>query len=320
MGAPTWIGGYRIDGVLGKGATAIVYHALSDDGQPVALKVLRERWRQHTEAVKRLSNEATALSLVAHPNVVRHVAHGKDSDHGHYLAMELIEGRHLATILARDAFLPWLKVAEIVDQASAALGASHAAGVIHRDVKPANLLVFDPQDGSNIRVCLIDFGSARIERRALSKAALVTLQGVVIGTPNYMSPEHCRDATMVDARSDIYSLGVLAYELICGQRPFISKRDAPIFAMHLAKEPPALREFNPMLPAAAERVVLKALSKRPDQRFNSVETFGWALRRALLGDTSLPPPPVRTIPPAAHPAQPPVFNHGEVEFGHTEEE
>ncbi|RKH51117.1 serine/threonine protein kinase [Corallococcus sp. AB049A] len=278
-------GRFRVVRELGRGGMGTVFlaeHTLIQ--KRVAIKVLHAHLAQAPELVARFLSEARTLTLVQHENVV--TLYDLDSRDGRpYLVMEYLEGDSLANF-ARGPMAPAL-VVELMTQVCDALGAAHAHGIVHRDLKPANVFLVPNANGKQ-RVKLLDFGIAKLLSRPAGE--MTTEVGVLLGTPEFMAPEQCGDG-IVDARSDLYAAGVLAYLLLTGQVPFYGRTAAEILVGHLQKEPVPPHELNPAVPEALSRVLLRALAKRPDHRFASAAELKTAL------EASLAPPPAPSAPP-----------------------
>jgi serine/threonine-protein kinase len=194
--------------------------------------------------------------------------------------MEFLRGQSLAARMRAAGRLPEMVALNIAAQAADALGAAHRKNVVHRDLKPDNLfLVPDPRLPGREQVKILDFGIAKLSQRLPGGSGGVTRSGTVMGTPQYMSPEQCRATKDVDQRSDIYSLGIILYEMLAGEAPFSSDSWGELVHLHIGVEPPPLRSRQPEVAADVEAVVHKALAKDPDQRFQSMDE----LRQALVG-------------------------------------
>jgi serine/threonine-protein kinase len=255
---------YRIQRQLGRGGMGAVF--LADDevlGEPVALKVISSAHAADQAAlVERFKQEAAAARKVSSPHVIRIHDLGEARPGLLYLSMEYFQGRTLAEVIAQRGVVPLAACRDMLDQICRGLTAAHDAGVIHRDLKPQNVLV-----GERGAVKLIDFGLAR----AAAEGAL-TATGVLLGTPHYMSPEQVRGRP-VDARTDIYSLGALAYHLVTGRPPFAGDNAIAIGFCHLTEAPMPPRQLRADLPETMERVILAAMAKEPAQRPSSAEEF-----------------------------------------------
>jgi eukaryotic-like serine/threonine-protein kinase len=259
----------------------------------VAVKVLSPPYAQDPVFVERFRREARAAARLSHPNIVAVFDSGSDADQ-HYLVMEYVTGQSLAQLLAGQGRLAPRRAAELAVEVCAALAAAHAQGLVHRDVKPANVLV-----GADGRVKVADFGIVKA-----AAATTLTGTGTVLGTAAYLSPEQAQGGP-VDARSDLYSLGCVLYELLCGTPPFGSGADSPPVAMatrhlHQPPEPPSAR--NPQVDPGLDAVVLTALAKDPAQRYQSASELQDALERVLAGD-AVAAGPVGS-PVAAAPTEP----------------
>ena len=262
---------YRIEREIGRGGMAIVYLAYHQWlERPVALKVLQPHLQQDEEVVARFLVEARSAARLEHPNIVA-VYDAGVVDGVHYLAMEYIEGETLADVLARvNGPLPTDFVISVVSQVASALDYAHRRGVVHRDVKPGNILVQE-----NGKVLLTDFGIAHAVgfHSAEEKAA-------VLGTPEYMSPEQA-SGRQVDGRSDVYSLGIVTYHMLTGRPPFQGEHYQDILAAHVNQILPDPRALNPDLPAAITDVLRRATAKAPEQRYPTAGAFAQALRHVL---------------------------------------
>ncbi len=255
------LGRYEIVGELGKGAMGVVYKGIDPKiRREVAIKTIRFEQDFEPEEIedvkKRFFREAEAAGRLTHPNIVTIYDVGEDWDLS-YIAMEVLEGEDLRIYTRKGNLLPIRRAVEIVAQVCDALDYAHEQGVVHRDIKPANIMVL--KDG---RVKVTDFGIARITTGSRTQTAA----GIVLGTPSYMSPEQVSGLPL-DGRSDIFSLGVVFYELLTGERPF--KGDGIINLLHTITQKPhrPMREINPKIPEFLDRVINRALAKNPDKRF-----------------------------------------------------
>ena len=258
---------YRLEKRLGVGGMGTVYratHLLID--RPVAVKVLNPRFVEDEAAQVRFRREAKAAGRLQHTNAVGVTDFGRTADGYVYIVMELLEGRTLREVLAKEAPLDTARSVSLMLQTSAAVAAAHEAGIIHRDLKPANIFVVRSADAPAV-VKVLDFGIAKLAAESLDDddPKSLTLIGVMIGTPRYMSPEQCDGADLTPA-SDVYSLGVILYELLSGVVPFSGASPLAIAMKHASEAPRPLREFVPSIPLPLEQVVLHALEKRPEDR------------------------------------------------------
>jgi serine/threonine-protein kinase len=255
---------YRVQRLLGKGGMGAVY--LADDevlSELVALKVISSAFAADEAAmVARFRREAAAARKVSSPAVIRIHDLGEARPGLLYLSMEYFAGRTLAEVIAQRGLVPLDDARDILKQIAGGLEAAHQAGVIHRDLKPSNILV-----GERGIVKIIDFGLATT---AMGEG--LTATGAVLGTPHYMAPEQVRGKA-VDARADIYSLGALAYHLVCGRPPFLGDNAIAIGFLHLSEPPPPPRILRKDCPANLEAAILAALAKSPDDRPSSARAF-----------------------------------------------
>lgn len=297
---PASIGPYRIVRLLGEGGMGVVYEARQESlDRRVALKTLHPEYARQQEQVARFFNEAKVLSKLEHPSIVQVSDFGTTSDGTVYLVMEFLRGeslRHrLSAVMERGERLPVAQVLQIAWQVADVLAVAHAMGVVHRDLKPDNLmLVADPIAPSGERVKLLDFGIAKLTKER-DRGGLKTDTQAVMGTPAYMSPEQCAGAGGVDAKSDVYSLGCVLYEALTGQTPFIADGAGRIIAMHLFQEPVSLQSIAPKVPTVVAELVHRLLVKDKRLRPNMSDTADDLGR--LLSKLSGAGPVVRSYAP-----------------------
>ena len=277
-GGRTLDGKYRLENKLGEGGMGFVYLATRlHIGDHVAVKVLHGDKRNDLQAGERFRLEAQTAARLKHPNAVGVYDYGVTEDGLRYLVMELVEGRSLRQIIAQQGPLPLPAVAEVNSQICAALSEAHRQGIVHRDIKPDNIIVQDTPAGLRIKV--LDFGIAKLRDLTASN---LTKPGHVMGTPRYMSPEHCMGEEL-DGRSDIYSLGVVLYEMLCGIVPFTAPTSTAVAVQQVTQAPPPLRRINSFVPPAVEAVVMHALEKRPEARPHTATVFAQELVAAIHG-------------------------------------
>ena len=270
---------YRIESRLGIGGMGTVYrarHLLID--RAVAVKVLSQRFVEDDAAQMRFRREAKAAGRLQHQNAVAVTDFGQTAEGYVYIVMELLEGRTLRDVLAKEAPLDTARAVALMLQTSAAVAAAHEAGIIHRDLKPANIfIVHNSEQPALIKV--LDFGIAKLASDTLEEdeAHTLTQVGAMIGTPRYMSPEQCDGAELTPA-ADVYSLGVILYEMLTGIVPFSGSTPLAIAMKHTSEVPRPPREFVTSIPASLEAVVLHALEKAPETRPADAAEF----RRELL--------------------------------------
>ena len=273
--------------LIGAGALGTVYKAVQHRlGREVAVKLLHRDYAGNPDMARRFLREARLLSRVSHPNIMTIYEFGQTPDRGLYLVMELLRGETLSDLRLRSD-LTDEQIVEMAGQICDGLSHAHAAGLVHRDIKPENIfLAVGPVPDQPV-VKVLDFGLAKTGGDEVS----VTKTGVVCGTPVYVSPEQAQ-AAPVDRRSDIYSLGIVLYELLCGEVPFEHSVPIKVLMAHLRDEPAPLRGRNPDRPvsAALEAAVLKALRKRPDERYSTVMELKAALEAALKTPDAAPAP------------------------------
>ena len=277
-------GNYQALSLLGEGGMGAVYLAEHPGiGRKVAIKVLRSELDHDPQLLTRFLNEARAANAIRHPNIIEVLDSGTTARGASYLVMELLEGEALSARIRRLSRLDERSAIEIAMQTAAGLGAAHAKGIIHRDLKPDNLFVIpEESDASRERVKILDFGIAKLHVTAGD--SLKTRTGTLMGTPVYMSPEQCLGTKEVDHRSDVYSLGIIIYEMLAGRTPFVSEGFGELLNMHLNEAPPPLRQFAPQISAAVELAVIRMLAKKAEQRYQSMAE----VRAALASAAGLP--------------------------------
>jgi len=271
-------GGYRLVTELSSGGMGTVYYAEHPViGRRAAVKVLRPDVAQNPQVVARFLTEARAANDIHHPNVVDITDIGV-SEGLHYIVMSFLEGETLGERLERDRVLDEPSTIRIVRQVASALGAAHERGIVHRDLKPENVFLLNHPDHPDY-VKILDFGIAKLIGSQAAPAGNPTELGTVVGTPAYMSPEQCRATSELDHRSDIYSLGVMLYEMLVGQVPFRALSTTEVLMAHLQETPVPPIELNPKLSMHLNLAILRALEKDPGRRFASMRELRDAIER-----------------------------------------
>ena len=269
---------YRILGRIGEGGMGTVYlceHVAL--GKRMAVKVLRPEFSGDEELLRRFQHEARAASQIGQENIIDVFDFGHTPEGAAYFVMEALDGESLARVLQREPVLPLARALPILMQICRALGAAHQRGIVHRDLKPENVFVTRREDGSEF-VKVLDFGISKSARSSDGKR--VTRAGSIIGTPEYMSPEQA-SATGVDHRSDVYALGVLAYEMLTGRLPFQGETPLATLLKHQGEAPISPRRWRPELPVEVETLVMKALVKKPEGRQQSMAEVATDVTRAM---------------------------------------
>ncbi|HUS66603.1 MAG TPA: serine/threonine-protein kinase [Kofleriaceae bacterium] len=274
------VGNYEVKQKLGEGGMGSVYLAVHPRiGKRVALKVLHSEFSSNDDVISRFFNEAKAVNDIQHPNIVDIIDYGtmaapQGGGTVVYFIMEFLSGESLAKIIHDQAPLAPERAQAIALQVADALGASHRHGIVHRDLKPDNVMLSTRRDGRDF-VKVLDFGIAKLTGD--QPGSRRTRTGIVMGTPAYMSPEQCEGRGFTDHRTDVYALGILLYEMLTGQVPFRGEGYGEVLVQHMTQIPQRPSTIRGVIPPHLEAVCMKALEKRPDQRFASMDDFMQAL-------------------------------------------
>lgn len=275
LGGRTIDGKYRLDAVLGSGGMGTVYRSTRlHIGDTVAIKILHRELRTEPKSAERFNREARAAARLKHPNAVSIYDFGISGDGLMYLVMELVEGDSLRRIIKRGP-LTISAAAEITRQVCAALDEAHRQNVVHRDIKSDNIIV--QTSGNELHVKVLDFGIAKLRDM---QASDLTQTGAVMGTPYYMSPEQCLGEEL-DSRSDIYSFGIVLYEMLCGVLPFNSPTPSALVVQQVTQLPASPRSLNASIPLAVEKAVLHALQKQREARPQTAGALAQEMRTAV---------------------------------------
>ena len=270
------IGNYNITAKLGEGGMGVVYLAEHPViGRKVALKAIHPELSRNPEVVSRFVTEAKSVNQIGNEHIVEIHDFGNTSDGEFYFIMEFLQGEALSDRLKRSAPLDAGRALAIAAQVTDALGASHQHGIIHRDLKPENIYLITKGHVPDF-VKVLDFGLAKLTLGD-EKVSHKTRTGSVMGTPYYMAPEQCEGKANIDHRADIYSLGVILFEMLTGKVPFGGEGYGEIIVKHITSAVPSPRAINPLLPQSLEAITLRALAKSREQRFQTMEEFATAL-------------------------------------------
>lgn len=277
------VGDYVLERLLGRGGMSEVYFARDrHTGRGAAVKILQSDLPDNIDAGRRLEQEARAIARIDHPNVVKVFDWGQTDDLLPYIAMEFLEGLPLSSLLQRHRPTPVPRMLGIARQMLSALSRAHALDIIHRDIKPDNVLLVR-RDGQDDVVKMLDFGIAKLLGQQ-PHTLVHTVRGVVLGTPEYLPPEIAMDLTISPA-TDLYAMGVILFEGLTGRLPFTGRGAGELAEQHCFSPPPRLRAVNPALPVELERVVLRCLAKDATERYASAEALAAALAPFESGDT-----------------------------------
>ncbi len=296
-------GQFRVLEKVGTGGMGSVYKAEQPAmNRMVAIKILHPKLAGRKDLTSRFRREARAMSQLTHPNTVKVFMYGElEEDGSLYIVMEMLEGRNLNQTVRKEGPLPAERAIPILIQVCGALQEAHDLGIVHRDLKPENIFL-SKQGGINDYPKVLDFGLAKVTERQMQPGSVIlTQEGMVFGTPEFMSPEQAQGKTL-DARSDIYSLAVILYEVLTGKLPFTARTPMEYIQKHVTDPIIPLSERVPdrKFPKGLDDVLAKALQKQPDQRYQTAGEFGEALRPfGGAAAQALPPVGPTTAPPSA---------------------
>lgn len=292
------VAGYRLGEQVGTGGTAMVFAALDERlRRQVALKVLAPEWAADDAFRQRFIRESRAVAAVDEPHILPVYEAGED-DGVLFIAMRLVAGGDLRSLLRREGSLTPAATMKIISRVASALDAAHAAGLVHRDVKPGNVLL-DTRPGRPDQVYLADFGICR----KVEESVQLTQTGQFLGTLDYAAPEQIRGAH-VDGQADQYALACLAFEMLAGTVPFARPEPCAVLWAHMSTAPPSLARLRPEIPRPVDHVLARALNKVPQHRYTTCKTFSDALREALARPPNAAPiriPPYQSRAPLPSP-------------------
>ncbi|MGO9833514.1 MAG: serine/threonine protein kinase [Polyangiaceae bacterium] len=296
-------GQFQILQKIGAGGMGAVYKALqSDMNRMVGVKILHPKLANRKDLVSRFRREARAMSQLTHPNTVKVFLYGELDDGSLYIIMEFLEGKNLNQTVRTEGPFPLERALPILVQACGALDEAHKAGIIHRDLKPENIFLVQ-SDALHDYPKLLDFGLAKVgERQMRPGSIMLTQEGMVFGTPEFMSPEQAQGKPLTPA-SDVYSLAVILYEVLTGKLPFDAKSAMDFIQLHVTGKPISVNQRVPgrTFPLLLEQILDRALAKRAEDRFSSAAELAVALQAVLQGATALPPQLVETGKAVARP-------------------
>jgi serine/threonine protein kinase len=284
-------GQFQVLQKIGSGGMGAVYKALQPAmNRMVGVKILHPKLANRKDLVSRFRREARAMSHLNHPNTTKVFLYGELEDGSLYIVMEFLEGKNLNQTVRSEGPFPMERALPILIQVCGALDEAHKSGIIHRDMKPENIFICQ-QQGMRDYPKVLDFGLAKVTEREMRPGSLIlTQEGMVFGTPEFMSPEQAQGKVLTPG-SDIYSLAVILYEVLTGKLPFDSKSPMEYIQHHVTAKPIPLSQRVPgkTFPPLLEQVIDRALAKRPEDRFLSAADFGAAMSAVLAGAKELPP-------------------------------
>ena len=266
-------GKYKLEERIGEGGMGAVYRGTHlAIGRKIAVKVLHADIQSHEEVVFRFQNEARLAASIGHRNIVDIIDMGKYLGKYHFIVMEFLEGEDLFSVIRRRETLRRDEAIDLAIQVLNGLKAVHKKGIIHRDLKPENIFISGGMDEEKT-VKILDFGVSRLADKEKKKNVRITRTGMVFGTPRYMSPEQAKASEKHDHRADLYSVGAMLYEMLCGFPPFPTENYNELMVEILTKNPPFISEIEPAISPALEKVVMKSIAKSPDDRYQDASGF-----------------------------------------------
>ncbi len=311
-------GQFQIIQKIGSGGMGAVYKASQPSmNRMVGIKILHPKLANRKDLVSRFRREARAMSHLTHPNTVKVFLYGELDDGSLYIVMEYLDGKNLNQTVRADGPFPIERALPVLIQACGALDEAHTQGIIHRDLKPENIFLCQ-QGGMKDYPKVLDFGLAKVTEREMRPGSVIlTQEGMVFGTPEFMSPEQAQGKVLTPA-SDIYSLAVILYEVLTGKLPFEAKTAMEYIQAHVNTPPiPIDQRAGKQFPPLLWQAISRALSKEPEQRFKTAADFATAMQAVLNGATEMPatlapPPPPPPPPPMPPEALTPVIGQGKV--------
>ncbi len=288
VGREILTGQFKVLERIGSGGMGAVYKAQQPSmDRFVAVKILHSKFTKRKDLVSRFRREARAMSHLTHPNTAKVFLYGQLEDEACYIVMEYLEGRNLGQIVRQEGPMKPERAIAVLIQACGALEEAHQKGIIHRDLKPENIFLCS-QGGLEDFAKVLDFGLAKVTEREMQPGSLIlTQEGMVFGTPEFMSPEQAQGKTL-DPRSDVYSLAVILYELLTGKLPFDARTPMEFIGLHVQATPIPLADRAPgnEYPVGLQDVLDRALAKKPEDRFQSAAEFAAALR-SIVNDRNV---------------------------------
>ncbi|MEO8796910.1 MAG: serine/threonine-protein kinase [Polyangiaceae bacterium] len=299
-------GQFQILQKIGTGGMGAVYKALQPEmNRMVGVKILHPKLTNRKDLVSRFRREARAMSHLTHPNTVKVFLYGELEDGSLYIIMEYLDGKNMNQTVRAEGPMPMERGLPILIQVCGALEEAHRAGIIHRDLKPENIFLCQ-QGGLKDYAKVLDFGLAKVTEREMRPGSIIlTQEGMVFGTPEFMSPEQAQGKTLTPA-SDIYSLATILYEALTGKLPFEAKTAMDFLSHHVSQKPIGLSQRVPgrTFPPLLDKIIARALAKKPEDRFASAADLASAMQAVLAGFTELPKGLSAAPPPVAMPGSP----------------